>query len=75
MPAVQRWWARCQRSMKERSTRRAFEVRQTVTIGGKATVALLAVDGERVLLAVANGAVQFHSLRGSEALPLRGIVR
>jgi len=75
MPKVHKWWARWQLSMKQRSGRRALEVRQTATIANKATVALLSIDGDRVLLAVTNGAVQFHTLRESMALPMRGTVR
>ena len=76
-PRIRALVARCQRSMAERSSRRVLEVQQTATIANKATVALLSVDGEHVLVGITNGCVRFHRLRSQAALdlPIGGRVR
>jgi flagellar biogenesis protein FliO len=76
-PRLRGLLARCHRSFAERNSRRVLEVQQTATIANKATVALLSVEGDRVLVAVTNGCVQLHPLRRSPAIELRvgGTVR
>jgi len=69
-----RWW---QQRMKSRTSRRRLEVEQSAMIGNKATVSLLSVDGERVLVGVTGGSIRFHALRApaSLELPMGGSVR
>ena len=60
----------CRRSIRVRAVRRALAVEQTVAIGNKASLALVSIGGERVLVAATNGCVRFHVVRPAAALDL-----
>jgi flagellar biogenesis protein FliO len=47
-----------------RTSRRSLAVEQTLVVG-KGTVALVSVDGERVLVGVTQGCISFHAIKGN----------
>jgi hypothetical protein len=49
------------RSWRARAVRRPLEVQQTLVVG-KGTVALMAIDGERVLVGVTQGCICFQPI-------------
>jgi len=65
------------RRLSARAALRHLEVEQSAMLGHKATVSLVTVDGERVLVGVTGGCIRFHGLRRSAALdfPVGGSVR
>jgi hypothetical protein len=52
------------RSWRARAARRPLEVEQTLVVG-KGTVALMAIDGERVLVGVTQGCICFQPIGGA----------
>jgi len=65
------------RRLSARAARCHLQIEQNAMLGNKATVSLVTVDGERVLVGVTGGCIRFHSLRSSAALefPVGGAVK
>ncbi|HVZ15598.1 MAG TPA: flagellar biosynthetic protein FliO [Terriglobales bacterium] len=63
------------RSMVPRAKR--LRIEQTAALGNKGTLALVAVDDERLLVGVTSGCIEFHALKNKLALdlPVGGTVR
>lgn len=65
------------RRLSARAAQRRLRVEQSALLGNKATVSLVSVDGECVLVGVTGGCIRFHRLRCAAALefPVGGSVK
>lgn len=65
------------RRLTARTPQRPLHVEQNAMLGNKATVSLVSVDGERVLVGVTGGCIRFHRLRSGATLefPVGGLVK
>ena len=56
---------------------RGLQIEQNAMLGNKASISLVSVDGERVLVGVTGGCIRFHSVRSGATLelPVGGRVR
>ena len=64
------------RRLSERAAERPLRVEQSAMLGNKATVSLVSIDGERLLVGVTGGCIRFQALRGTSLeFPIGGSVK